>query len=197
MFYDPRSEPHGLAHNPFTSLVMPRPIGWISSLSKEGVANLAPYSFCNLVGGQPPFVMFSSYGVKDSQKNIEETGEFVVNMAVGALKEAVVASSEPVAADVDEFEMTGLKKAPSINIAAPRVAESPISLECTLNSIIPLVAKSGQKGDSTIILGEIVGVHISDEVIVDEMIDISRVQPLTRLGYLDYAVIDSVFQMPR
>ena len=112
MFYDPRSEPHGLAHNPWTALVVPRPIGWISSLSVDGVANLAPYSYYNAVSGLPPFVMFSSAGRKDSQTNIEATGEFVVNMATAELREQVNLSSAMVAPAVDEFEMTGLAKAP-------------------------------------------------------------------------------------
>ena len=197
MFYDPRSESHGLAHNPLTSLVVPRPIGWISSLSKDGVANLAPYSFFNMIGGAPPFVMFSSHGVKDSQTNVEETGEFVANMAVAALKEAVVKSSAQVDSDVDEFELAGLEKAPCVNVAPPRVAASPVALECVLNTVVRLVSKSGVKGDSEVVIGEVVGIHISDEVIVDGIVDITLIRPLTRLGYLDYATIDSVFPMKR
>ena len=197
MFYDPRTESHGLAHNPITALVVPRPIGWVSSLAKDGTANLAPYSFFNLVGGQPPFVMFSSRGIKDSQANILDTGEFVVNMAVAGLKDALNRSSAGVEPDVDEFELTGLEKAPSVNVSVPRVAASPVSLECLFNVVVPLVSKSGVKGDSEIIVGEVVGIHISDQVIVDGVLDISALQPLARLGYMDYAIVDSVFQMQR
>ena len=197
MFYDPRSESHGLPRNPLTSLVVPRPIGWISSLSTGGTANLAPYSFFNMVGGAPPFVMFSSHGIKDSQSNIQETGEFVVNMAVAALKEALNLSSAMVPPGVDEFELVGLEKAPCKNVAVPRVAESPVAMECVLNTVVPLVASNGIKGDSEIVVGEVVGIHISDKVIVDGKLDIPRIQPLTRLGYMDYATIDSVFRMPR
>lgn len=197
MFYDPRTEPHGLAHNPYTALVVPRPIAWISSVSKDGVANLAPYSFSNLVGGHPPFFMFSSLGKKDSQKNIEETGEFVVNMAVASLVDQVNASSTHVPEGVDEFELTKLEKAVCKNVSVPRVAASPVALECKLNSIIPLVTRDGISGNSDIILGEIVGVHISEDVIVDGILDLSIAKPLTRLGYMDYAVIDDLFHVDR
>jgi flavin reductase (DIM6/NTAB) family NADH-FMN oxidoreductase RutF len=197
MFYDPRSEPHGLAHNPFNALVAPRPIGWISSLSSDGVANLAPYSFFNAVSSVPPFIMFSSAGRKDSQTNIEATGEFVVNMAVGALKDALNTSSKAVDASVDEFDLAGLAKAPCRNVAVPRVAATPVALECVLNKVVSLTARDGTKAVSDVIFGEVVGIHIADDVIVDGKVDVTRVRPLARLGYLDYAIIDEVFVMPR
>lgn len=197
MFYDPRSQPHGLPHSPITSLVVPRPIGWISSLSASGVANLAPYSFFNMVGGRPPFVMFSSQGVKDTQTNVQATGEFVVNMAVAALKDSVNASSAAVAPDVDEFDMVGLDKAPCVNVSVPRVAASPVALECLLTTVVPLVTRAGVKGDAELLIGEVVGVHIADHVIVDGKLDISRIHPLSRLGYMDYATVESVFEMRR
>ncbi len=197
MFYDPRSEPHGLAHNPFNALVAPRPIGWISSLSSDGVANLAPYSFFNAVSSVPPFIMFSSAGRKDSQTNIEATGEFVVNMAVGALKDALNTSSKAVDASVDEFDLARLAKAPCRNVAVPRVAATPVALECVLNKVVSLTARDGTKAVSDVIFGEVVGIHIADEVIVDGKVDVTRVRPLARLGYLDYAIIDEVFVMPR
>lgn len=197
MFYDPRSEPHGLAHNPWTSLVVPRPIGWISSLSDQGVANLAPYSFFNAVAGIPPFVMFSSAGRKDSQTNIEATGEFVVNMATADLKDALNTSSAAVDLAVDEFELAGLEKAPCRNVAVPRVAASPVALECILNRVVPLTARDGTKVRSEVIFGEVVGIYISDDVIVDGMLDMARIRPLARLGYMDYAITEEVFAMMR
>ena len=145
MFYDPRSEVHGLAHNPWTALVVPRPIGWISSLSENGVANLAPYSFFNAVSGAPPFIMFSSYGRKDSQINIEATGEFVVNMAVAELKDALNRTSAPFEPDIDEFERAGLEKAGCHNVAVPRVADSPVALECILNQVVTLTGVTVQE----------------------------------------------------
>ena len=197
MFYDPRSEPHGLAHSPWTALVVPRPIGWISSLSDNGIANLAPYSFFNAVSGVPPFVMFSSAGRKDSQSHVEATGEFVVNMAVAELKDALNLTSAPFEPGVDEFERAGLAKAACRNVSVPRVAASPVAIECVLNQVVTLTARDGKKVQSEVIFGEVVGIHIADEVIVDGMLDISRIRPLARLGYMDYAVIEEVFPMKR
>lgn len=197
MFYDPRTESHGLAHDPFNALVSPRPIGWISSLSVDGVPNLAPYSFFNAVSSLPPFVMFSSAGKKDSQTNIEATGEFVVNMAVAALKDALNTSSSAVPSDVDEFELAGLEKAACTNVSVPRVASAPAALECVLTKVVPLVARDGTKARSEVIFGEVVGIHIADDVIVEGLVDIKRTRPLARLGYLDYAIVDDVFEIPR
>lgn len=197
MFYDPRSEPHGLAHSPWNALVAPRPIGWISSLSDDGIANLAPYSYFNAVSGAPPFVMFSSAGRKDSQSNIEATGEFVVNMAVSELRDAVNLTSAPFDAGIDEFERAGLEKAPCRNVSVPRVAASPVALECVLNQVVTLTARDGTKLQSEVIFGEVVGIFIADEVIVDGMLDISRIRPMARLGYMDYSIVDEVFPMMR
>jgi flavin reductase (DIM6/NTAB) family NADH-FMN oxidoreductase RutF len=197
MFYDPRSEDHGLARNPWTSLIVPRPIGWISSLASDGIANLAPYSFFNAVSGMPPFVMFSSAGRKDSQTNIEATGEFVVNMATADLAGALNTSSATVPPGVDEFDLCGLEKAACRNVAVPRVAASPVALECVLNQIVPLTARDGTKARSEVIFGEVVGIHIADSVIVDGKLDITLMRPLARLGYMDYAITDDVFEMAR
>ena len=118
-------------------------------------------------------------------------------MAVAALKEALNLSSATVPPGIDEFDLVGLEKAPCKNVAVPRVAVSPVAMECVLNTVVPLVTSNGIKGDSEIVVGEVVGIHISDKVIVDGKLDIPRIQPLTRLGYMDYATIDSVFRMPR
>lgn len=197
MFYDPRSEPHGLAHNPWTALVIPRPIGWISTLSPDGVANLAPYSFFNAVSGAPPFVMFSSAGRKDTQRNVEATGEFVVNMATESLKDALNASSLAVGPEVDEFELAGLEKKPCHNVSVPRVAAAPVAIECILNSVVPLTTRDGKKVTSEVIFGEVVGIHIADDVIIDGMIDVRKLRPLSRLGYLDYAIIKDIITLKR
>lgn len=197
MYYDPRSEAHGLAHNPWTALVAPRPIGWISSISEAGIANLAPYSYFNAVSGVPPFVMFSSAGRKDSQANIEATGEFVVNMAIAELQEALNLTSAPFEPGIDEFERAGLEKAACQNVSVPRVSASPVALECVLSQVVPLTTRDGNKVQSEVIFGEVVGIHISDDVIVDGILDISRIRPLARLGYLDYAIVEEVFAMKR
>ncbi|TCS64625.1 flavin reductase (DIM6/NTAB) family NADH-FMN oxidoreductase RutF [Primorskyibacter sedentarius] len=197
MFYDPRSEPHGLAHNPWTALVVPRPIGWVSTLSDSGDANLAPYSFFNAVSGNPPFVMFSSAGRKDTQRNAETTGEFVVNMATAELMGAMNASSAVLGPEVDEFSLAGLEKAQCHNVSAPRVSASPVAIECVLNQVVTMTTRNGTRAASQVIIGEVVGIHIADEVIVDGVLDIRKMRPLSRLGYMDYSVIDEVFAMDR
>jgi len=197
MFYDPRTQPHGLAHNPWNALVVPRPIGWISSRAPNGVDNLAPYSFFNAVSGQPPMVMFSSAGRKNSQANIEATGEFVVNMAVAALQDEMNLTSAPVGPETDEFELAGLEKAPCNHVAVARVARAPVAMECVLTQVVPLITRDGTKARSDLLIGEVVGIHIADEVIVDGMLDITRLRPLARLGYMDYTIVENVFAMPR
>ncbi len=197
MFYDPRSEPHGLPHNPWTALVTPRPIGWISSLDAEGTANLAPYSFFNAVASSPPFVLFSSTPRKNSLENAEAVGEFAVNIATWDLREAMNQSSAPYSAVVDEFAAVGLEKAPCRNIRAPRVARSPVAIECVLYDTIALKPRSGLPCTTTLILGEVVGIHIDDAVITEGRVDTARMRPLARLGYMDYAVTDTVFEMLR
>ena len=197
MFYDPRTETHGLAHNPFNALVSPRPIGWISSVAKGGSANLAPYSYFNAVSSSPPFVMFSSIGSKDTLSNIQSTGEFVVNMAVAELKDALNTSSASVASDVDEFEISGLTKGTCKHVAVPRVAESPVALECLLTKVVSLESRDGTTASSQVVFGEVIGIHIDDSVIVEGIVDLTQVRPLARLGYHDYAIIDNIFAMPR
>jgi flavin reductase (DIM6/NTAB) family NADH-FMN oxidoreductase RutF len=198
MFYDPRKDPHGLPHNPWTALVTPRPIGWISSLGADGTANLAPYSFFNAVAGSPPFVLFSSTPRKNSLENVETSGEFAVNIATWDLREAMNRSSAPYPHGVDEFEVVGLAKAPCRNIRAPRVARSPIVIECTLNDTIPLKPKSGLPCATTLVLGEVVGIYIDDAILSsDGRVDTARMRPIARLGYMDYSVTDMVFEMMR
>jgi flavin reductase (DIM6/NTAB) family NADH-FMN oxidoreductase RutF len=197
MHYDPRTEPHGLAHNPWLALVAPRPIGWISSVSASGVANLAPYSFFNAMSIDPPFVAFGSGGRKDSLANIEETGCFAINMVTRELGRQMVETSGDYGAEVDEFELAGLTKAPCHSIAVPRVAESPVCIECRLNTRMALVSENGTQSRTTVVVGEVVGIHIDDEVIRDGMIDPVAMGLVGRLGYLDYTVIENRFAMPR
>lgn len=197
MYYDPRRGDHNLPRNPFNALVVPRPIGWISSLSRTGVVNLAPYSFFNLVSGNPPFVMFASKPRKDSQRNAEETGEFVANLATYELREAVNASSAEYPADVSEPERLGLAMAPSVQVRPPRVAASPVALECKYVQTVDLVSSVPGLKPSSIVIGEVVGVYIDDSVIVDGRIDVAKMRPLARLGYLDYCAVDEIFAMPR
>jgi len=198
MFYDPRTEKHGLKHSPVTALVVPRPIGWISTLSPKGIVNLGPYSFFNLVSGYPPWVIFSSAPRKHSQTNAEITGEFVFNLATWDLREEMNASSAEFPEDVSEAEAVGLEMVPSRNVKPPRIARSPVALECKYYKTIELIASdTGKPNRSSIVIGEVVGIHIDESIIVDGMIDIKKMRPLSRLGYMDYGVTDDFFTMMR
>lgn len=205
MFYEPKKKNHGLAKNPFNSLILPRPIGWISSSSIAGVFNLAPYSFFNAVCYQPPTVMFSggvgvhADSMKDTVRNIQETGEFVCNLATWETREAMNQSSANVASDVDEFQLTGLSPADSILVNVPRVLETPVNLECRYTKSVDI--PGWEDADNYVmILGEVVGVHIDDSYITGEgLIDIPKMMPIGRLGYDDYTRVDdtSMFSMTR
>jgi flavin reductase (DIM6/NTAB) family NADH-FMN oxidoreductase RutF len=198
MDYDPRSEPHNLAHDPTTSLVVPRPIGWITTISPAGVVNLAPYSYFNLVASQPPFVMFSSNTRKHSQNHSESGGEFVFNLATYELRVEMNISGGDYPENVSEPELAKLAMAPSRFVKPPRVARSPIALECIYSQTVPLVSRSGKAHKYEIVVGEVVNVHIDDAVIVNGMIDMSRIRPIARLGYRgDYTVVDHIFEMKR
>lgn len=195
MHYDPKLRNHGLPHDPLNALVVPRPIGWISTVDKDGVVNLAPYSYFNIVSARPPFVMFASSAPKDSQTNAEKTGEFVVNMATWPLREQVNQTSAMEAPEVDEAAMAGLEMAPSIKVRAPRVKRSPMALECVLSQVVPLVRRDGRKVSSTVVIGEVISVYIDDAVIVDGLVDIAKLDPISRLGYMDYGRVADVFAM--
>jgi flavin reductase (DIM6/NTAB) family NADH-FMN oxidoreductase RutF len=199
MYYDPRRNNHGFSHNPMTALVVPRPIGWISTVNRSGVVNLAPYSFFNVVSGAPPFVMFASKPRKDSQRNAEETGEFVYNMATYDLREAVNASSAEFGPAISEPERIGLEMVPCREVKSPRVSRSPVILECKYFKTVELVSSDGTRSASSVIIGEVVGVHIDDAVIVNGLLDVTRMrmQQLARLGYMDYCAVNELFALQR
>jgi flavin reductase (DIM6/NTAB) family NADH-FMN oxidoreductase RutF len=201
VFYRPGSQ-HGLRGNPFNQLVVPRPIGWISTVSGDGRVNLAPFSFFNAVAYVPPQVMYATTGSrreggdKDSLRNIRETREFVVNLATWSLREAVNTTSAPAPPGTDEFELAGLTKAPARVVVPPYVAESPVHLECVLTTIVEL--PTPDPGDpNTVVFGEVVGVDIADNVIVDGRVDALALDPIGRLGYDQYARVTDVFSMTR
>jgi flavin reductase (DIM6/NTAB) family NADH-FMN oxidoreductase RutF len=196
MFYETAANKHGLRHDPYKVLVAPRPIGWITSLRPDGGINLAPYSYFNSVSNDPHVVVFGSQGRKDSQRNIEETGEFVCNLAVWDLREAMNRTSAPVASDIDEMALAGLEAAPSRMVKPPRVAASPVALECRYMQTVQLPVKPGF-GENAVIFGEVVGIHIDDAVIEDGMIDITAMRTIARCGYHDYTAVDAVFSMTR
>ena len=193
MFYATR-DGSGLALDPFKAIVVPRPVGWISTLSASGVANLAPYSFFNAFAGPPEYVAFGSGGMKDSLTNIQATGEFVVNLATHDLREAMNASSTH--ARGDEFQIAGLTKAASQLVKPPRVAESPAALECRHFQTVPLPDDAGQV-DDWLVIGRVVAVYIDDRFIKDGRVNTAAMQPIARLGYSEYATIDQVWRMRR
>lgn len=197
MYYDGLVNDHGLPHDPLKGLVIPRPIGWISTLAPDGTPNLAPYSYFNVVADRPGVVIFSSATRKDSLANAESTGEFACNFACWDLREAMNTSSAAVGSDVNEFDLAGLTMAPCNTIAAPRVAEAPAVLECKYVKTIDLPDGKGGVHIAQVAVGLIVGVHIADEMINDGRVDATRLRPIARLGYMDYAVVNDVFEMHR
>jgi flavin reductase (DIM6/NTAB) family NADH-FMN oxidoreductase RutF len=200
MYYDPEKNDHGLPHNPFKACVVPRPIGWISSISSEGAHNLAPYSQFQNLTFDPPYVMFAANQNtrgrrKDTVINVEQTGEFVYNMATYDLRDAVNRSGAEVPPEVDEFDLAGVTKAPSIRVKPCRVAESPVQFECRYHQTVRLPG-SGLMGTVDVVIGRVVLIHISDDVIgQDGRLDILRIRPLARLGYYDYTSVESSFEM--
>lgn len=199
MYYEPGNTPHGLPYDPFKSCVVPRPIGWISTTSVEGIDNLAPFSQFQNITFDPPIVMFSANqrgasGSKDSAVNAMATGEFVWNMATFDLREAVNITSEEFDPSVDEFQRAGLRKAPSTRVRPPRVAESPVQFECKFLQSLRLPG-TGPIGTVDIVFGRVIAVHIADYALTDGRIDIRRLKPLARLGYYEYCCVESVFEM--
>ncbi|MBI0538198.1 flavin reductase family protein [Roseomonas sp. KE2513] len=197
MFYEPRLDDHGLPYNPFKSICVPRPIGWITTVDTEGRINLAPYSQFQNIGYDPPFVMFSaSGGDQHSPRNARHTGEFVCNMATYDLREAVNITAQAVPAEESEPELAGLEMLPSRLVKPPRVARSPVHMECRYHSSVMLPTRT--PGVSVeVVIGEVVGVHIRDDVLTPEgRLDVTRIRPLARMGYLDYTAVDTVFTMP-
>jgi flavin reductase (DIM6/NTAB) family NADH-FMN oxidoreductase RutF len=201
MFYEPDKDDHGLPFNPYKSIVVPRPIGWISTVSRAGIVNLAPYSQFNNLGYDPPYVMFSGNSFpdtghrKDSVRNATDTGEFVVNMATYELREAINITSQFLPPEVDEAVLAGLELVPSRVVKAPRVAASPVHLECKFHSSLSLPGNAFDQVHH-VVVGRVVGVHIRDDVITpDGKVDVLKVRPLARLGYFDYTTVDSAFTM--
>ncbi len=178
-FYEP-ARGHGLAHDPFNALIAPRPIGWIGTRSVDGVPNLAPYSFFNAFNYVPPIIGFASVGSRDSLANVEATGEFTWNLVTRNLLESMNATSTR--AHVDEFEAAGLTPVQGTVVAAPRVGEAPASMECRLIRTVPLTSADGEPTPSTLVLGEVVGVHLSTEFLVDGAWDTAAADPVLRAG---------------
>jgi len=200
MFYE-TDGPHGLPHNPFKSCIVPRPIAWISTVSPEGIVNLAPFSFFNGVSDTPPMVMFAAGnrpegGAKDTVSNIEKTGEFVVNMATWDQRSQISESSAPLAPDESEVDLLGLETLPSHLVKPPRIKVSPIHMECTFVDKMDLpVSEPGKR--NVIIIGKVCAIHIDDDILVDGLIDLTKVRPLARLGYHEYTSVTDITTIQR
>ena len=198
MFYRPE-DGHDLPHNPFNAIVTPRPIGWISTRRHDGSENLAPYSFFNAVAYVPPQVMFSSTsakpdrdGTKDSAANARETGVFCVNVVEYAMRDVMNTSSGAWPKDTDEFTLAEIPRSPCETIACSRVANAPASLECVVTQIVKLPGAANYA-----VFGEVKGVHIRDDCLRNGVFDVTTYQPLARMGYRDYAVVNEVFSLSR
>ena len=198
MFYR-TEEDHGLPHNPFSAIVSPRPIAWISTRGTDGSENLAPYSFFNAVAYTPPQVMFATTGkkhdragTKDTLANIRETGVFAVNIVEYAKREVMNLTSGTWDKDVDEAKMAGIARAECETINCARVADAPATLECKLTQIVEVEGPNNR-----VAFGEVTGIHMRDDCLVDGHFDVTRFQPLARLGYRDFTHVTEVFAMAR
>jgi len=197
LFYDTRTNERPLRHDPFKAIVAPRPIGWITSISARGEVNLAPYSYFNGVLSRPNLVMFSSEGFKDTVSNVQETGEFVCNLATWDLRDAMNATSAPLPHGMNEMERAGLQPAPSRLVKPPRVAASPCALECKLIKVVQLNDLDGRPLDGHVVIGQVIGVYIDDRFISNGRLDTAAMKPIARCGYDEYAVVEQVFAMTR
>lgn len=203
MFFEPANgmRPSPLKHNPFNALVCPRPIGWVSTIGADGGPNLAPFSYFNGVSGDPPCVMFapntvSADEVKDSYRNVIEVPEFVVNLVSMELAERMNATSGGFSYDVDEFDECRIESVPSTIVRPPRVRDSKAALECKVHEIVDLpLGSDGRKGH--VVVGEVVGIHLDDDLIVDGLIAETRLRPLARLGYFNYTSLGEIFEIRR
>jgi flavin reductase (DIM6/NTAB) family NADH-FMN oxidoreductase RutF len=199
LFYEPEARDRSLLpHDPFKALVAPRPIGWISSVNAAGQVNLAPYSFFNAIGEEPPMLAFSSYGAKDSASFAGEIREFVWNLVTYDLREAMNETSAPLPRGKSEFERAGLNMAPSRLVTPPRVAESPCAMECRVVHHLELQDIDGRPADQFLVIGQVVGVHLAESALVDGVVDTAALRPIARCGGpADYTVVERIFEMFR
>lgn len=198
-YYEP-SKGHGLPHNPFNAIIGPRPIGWISTRGADGSLNIAPYSFFNAFAYTPPIIGFASTGAKDTLRNAGDTGEFVWNLATKALDVQMNQTAATVGAAVSEFTIAGLTPIPATRVAAPRVAESPVAMECKVTQIVQLRDSQGAPMSSWVVFGEVIAVHIAKHLLVEGVYDTAAAHPILRAGGTDaYAEItpEVMFRMRR
>ena len=197
MFYATADGHPGFDRDPFKAIVAPRPIGWISTIDRSGAHNLAPYSWFNAVCAAPPMVMFSSDGWKDTATAAAETGEFVVNLATWDHRDAVNESSAPLPRGRSEFPHVGLTPAPCRLVRAPRVLEAAAALECRVLEIVNPRTLDGRLVENQIFIGQVVGIHVRDDCVVDGRFDMVKAGTLARCGYMDFLAVRDLFQMQR
>ncbi len=203
MYYETANNDHGLRYNPLKACVVPRPIGWITTINDAGLVNLAPFSFFNMLSYDPPFVLFSAGvheadgGRKDTVENVAATGEFVYNMATWAQKDQVNETAWIIDRTVDEMAASGLAPLPSRLVRPPRVKGSPVHFECRLPQIVTLPGRL-PSSEHHVVIGQVVAVHIDDDVITaDGRVDVAKMKPIARLGYKDYVCVEQLFQMDK
>lgn len=203
MFFETANgmHPTPLKRNPLNALICPRPIAWVSTVSADGEFNLAPFSFFNAVSTDPPCVMFAPNGAapethKDTYRNVGEVPEFVVNLVSESQAHAMNETSAAFARGIDEFDVCGIGHTASKIVRAPRVRLSKAALECRVLQIIDLPSASDQR-ENHVVIGEVVGIYIDDEVIVDGVVDERKLAPLARLGGLNYAGLGDILEIPR
>ena len=197
MYYDPRCEDPNRPNISGTALVFPRPIGWISTISRDGVVNLAPYSYFNIVSTNPPFVMFGSRLQKDTRRNAEETGEFVASVVTYDMRDQMNATSFDFAPSIGEPSFLGIEMAPSHQVKPPRVARSPFALECKYIKSAGLVTSDGRELPTSVVIGEVIGVYIDNSFVIGNQIDVARMKPMVALGYPTYSYVDKIVTLVR
>jgi flavin reductase (DIM6/NTAB) family NADH-FMN oxidoreductase RutF len=198
IFFEPKSRDRKLfPHDPFKGMIVPRPIGWVSTMSKAGEVNLAPYSYFNGFNSWPQIVGFSSESVKDSATFAVETGEFTWSMATYGLRDQMNATSEGLPRGQSEFAHAGLATAPSTLVRPPRVAASPAALECKVTQVLKILDLEGKETGGTVVFGQVVGYHVDERYMKDGRFDLVAAQTIARCGYDEYTVIDRVFPLKR
>jgi flavin reductase (DIM6/NTAB) family NADH-FMN oxidoreductase RutF len=198
IFFEPEKRDRTLMpYDPFKGVIVPRPIGWISSMSKAGQVNLAPYSYFNGVLSHPRIVSFCSETEKDAAAFAIESGEFAWSMATWALREKMNATSEGLPRGESEFDYAGLATAPCRLVRAPRVADSPAALECKVTQVVRVLDAGGRETGGVVVYGQVIGMHIDERFIKNGRFDLGAVRPIARCGYDEYAVVDGVFAMKR
>jgi flavin reductase (DIM6/NTAB) family NADH-FMN oxidoreductase RutF len=198
LFFEPDQRDRTLLpHDPFKAMVIPRPVGWISTMSRAGALNLAPYSYFNGFSSTPRIVGFSSEGEKDSAAFAEETGEFVWSMATWPLREQMNATAAPLERGRSEFEYAGLETAPSRLVKPPRVKDSPAAMECKVTQMVEILDLDGKDTGRRLVLGRVVGMHVDERFVKNGRLDAVAMQTIARCGYDEYTVVERVFSMTR